>query len=318
MKRTPLIFAEAYDKYAQKTVETIALQDLLSAEGRNKCKDLIEITDANYVPLEETITDVIVVDGKIVVKPVSKTIHIPPAHVPSTDANNGPLAAAPKRGTKRKAAKEIPCPIAECKKVFSKEVLLQGHIERMHSCNSGKVEKACTVCGKKLKGSQSLRDHIYYYHSPKSCEVCDEQFPGMIFFVENLCTYLVCHFHWLFLGAYLYYYHKNKFHTVSVFCDVCGTEFKSKEKLRVHKINKHLKDEQKPYVCSLCGKGYAHKTKLESHQMNVHIRSRPYKCRLESCDADFNELANRNAHERNVHQFDFKKILSEAEIEVPM
>ena len=107
----------------------------------------------------------------------------------------------------------------------------------------------------------------------------------------------------LFLATFA----RNKEHPTTVFCDICGSEFKSKEKLRVHKINKHLSDEQKPYVCSICGKGYAHKTKLESHQMNVHIRSRPYKCRLDSCDADFNELANRNAHERNVHQFRFPK-----------
>jgi uncharacterized Zn-finger protein len=93
-----------------------------------------------------------------------------------------------------------------------------------------------------------------------------------------------------------------------VYCDLCGENFKTKEKLRVHKINKHLSEHQKPYVCTICGRGYAHKTKLESHQMNMHIRSRPFKCRLSACDADFNELANRNAHEKNVHQVDFRKV----------
>ena len=70
-------------------------------------------------------------------------------------------------------------------------------------------------------------------------------------------------------------------HGATVFCELCNQGFRTKEKLRVHKINKHLEDEQKPYVCSICGKGYAHKTKLESHQMNVHIRSRPFKCRAD-------------------------------------
>ena len=113
-----------------------------------------------------------------------------------------------------------------------------------------------------------------------------------------------------FPGAYLYYYHRNKEHAATVFCDICNVGFKTKEKLRVHKINKHLTDDQKPYVCSICGKGYAHKTKLESHQMNVHIRSRPYKCRADqNCGSDFNELANRNAHEKNVHQFDYKTMM---------
>ncbi len=98
-------------------------------------------------------------------------------------------------------------------------------------------------------------------------------------------------------------------HYALLYCDLCGEEFKGKEKLRVHKINKHLENHQKPYVCAICGKGFAYKTKLQSHQMNVHIRSRPYKCRLEGCEADFNELANRNTHERRVHNFNYRKIV---------
>ena len=42
-----------------------------------------------------------------------------------------------------------------------------------------------------------------------------------------------------FPGAYLYYYHRNKEHAATVFCDMCNIGFKTKEKLRVHKINKH-------------------------------------------------------------------------------
>jgi hypothetical protein len=67
-------FPDSYTKYAQRTIETIALQDLMSLGGREKCKEFIEITDANYVPTaqaasfsEETITDVVLVDGKIIV-----------------------------------------------------------------------------------------------------------------------------------------------------------------------------------------------------------------------------------------------------------
>ena len=268
-------FSDSFNKYAEKTIETIALQDLLNNKGRSKCKDLLEISDINYVPnaTEETVTDVVLVDGKIVLTPtVTKTVHLPPA----------------KRGPKKKPPKEIPCPYQDCRKVFNKDTLLQGHIDRMHVEIKEGEEKTCSTCSKTLKNNQSLRDHIYYYHTPKTCDICEKEFPG----------------------AYLFYYHKNKEHATVVFCDVCGDEFKTKEKLRVHKINKHLSDDQKPYVCSICGKGYAHKTKLESHQMNVHIRSRPFKCRVSDCDADFNELANRNAHERNVHQFDFKAVNS--------
>ena len=74
-----------------------------------------------------------------------------------------------------------------------------------------------------------------------------------------------------FPGAYQFYYHNSKVHSEVHKCDVCGQEFKGREKLKVHKINKHLEDHQKPYVCSLCGKGYAHKTKLQSHQVSKII-----------------------------------------------
>ena len=163
------LMKEAYDKYSEYTVETIALQDLQTNQvGRSKCKDLIEVTDANYLPAtEETVTDVVVVDGKILTTTptVTKTIHIPPA----------------KRGpNKKRPAKEIPCP--HCKKTFGKELLLQGHIERMHSSISESSKATCTVCNKTLKGAQTLRDHMYYYHTPKTCNLCNAEFPGTYYF----------------------------------------------------------------------------------------------------------------------------------------
>ena len=33
----------------EKTVETITLKDILNQDGRSKCKDFIEITEANNV-----------------------------------------------------------------------------------------------------------------------------------------------------------------------------------------------------------------------------------------------------------------------------
>ena len=59
------------------------MQEILQEKGRSKCKDFIEITDANYAPcapIEETVTEVIVteIDGKLVVtenaSAVTKTV----------------------------------------------------------------------------------------------------------------------------------------------------------------------------------------------------------------------------------------------------
>ena len=114
LSKHPLI-EFVYSKYAEKTLETIALNDLLNhQDGRQKCKDFLEMTNANLVPsaTEETITEVVLTDGKILVSSpaVTKLLHLPPA----------------KRGPKKKASKEIACPFEDCKKVFSKEALLQG------------------------------------------------------------------------------------------------------------------------------------------------------------------------------------------------
>ena len=74
----------------------------------------------------------------------------------------------------------------------------------------------------------------------------------------------------LFLATFA----RNKEHPTTVFCDICGSEFKSKEKLRVHKINKHLSDEQKPYVCSICGKdSWAIFCMFEHNTYNAHKTS---------------------------------------------
>jgi uncharacterized membrane protein YvbJ len=48
-----------------------------------------------------------------------------------------------------------------------------------------------------------------------------------------------------FPGAYLLYHHNNKKHAATVSCDICGKSGMRKEKLKGHKINKHMQDHEK-------------------------------------------------------------------------
>lgn len=185
--------------------------------------------------------------------------------------------------------RKFPCTFDGCNMAFIKEASRNAHYARIHAAVDQSASKGCSLCGKVLRGASELKVHIYYHHSQKECKKCNLTFPG----------------------AYTLYYHNARFHSEPQTCDICGQSCKNREKLKKHKINKHMEDHQKPYVCSFCGKGYAEKTKLESHQMNVHIRIRPFKCRLEGCEADFNEMANRNAHEKNVHKYDYKKTMQD-------
>merc|ERR1719483_1342765 len=86
----------------KKTVETIALQDIFNSDGRSKCKDFIEITDANYVPngaADETVTDVVIApDGKVMVTQVM------------------PSAVQAKRGPKKETSKRTA--LSEMQKSF--------------------------------------------------------------------------------------------------------------------------------------------------------------------------------------------------------
>ena len=60
-KKIIIFLSECYDDYSEQTIRTIALQDLQTGTiGRSKCKDLIEVTDANYIQAsEEIVTDVV-------------------------------------------------------------------------------------------------------------------------------------------------------------------------------------------------------------------------------------------------------------------
>ena len=107
---------------------------------------------------------------------------------------------------------------------FAKESQRNGHITRVHTdTGDGKL---CQPCGKVLRGDREYKDHIYYHHSKKECKSCNMTFPG----------------------AYQFYYHNSKIHFEVNTCDICGQDFRGREKLKVHKINKHLEDHQK--VCA--------------------------------------------------------------------
>ena len=93
------------------------------------------------------------------------------------------------------------------------------------SIDGGTFEYDCEHCSKSVRTRKELREHVYYHHTPKKCLWCNIEFPG----------------------AYLYYYHNNKVHFETAECDVCHQKFKGRERLRIHKINKHMKDEEKPY-----------------------------------------------------------------------
>ena len=81
-------------------------------------------------------------------------------------------------------------------------------------------------------------------------------------------------------------------------CEFCARSFSTPQLLKLHIINIHTPDDQKPYRCKTCQKGFCQESKLLAHEY-IHSNEKPYKCRF--CGTGFNNLSNRNHHEKGVH-----------------
>jgi len=272
------IMQETFDMYAKRTCQSLATQEL----G-------IDAADSGSQPAELSAKAVFMDDSRF-------SFHAGKFDKLSAILDLGPTPVRPR--DPKKAEKEvpegrIPCAVDGCNYSFIDVRRMNIHINRMHTgrmtgskvAKRGDGPKPCILCSKVSKDTVDLKRHMMYYHKPCKCQQCGEEFSGLSY-----------------LNA-----HKAKVHTELLTCDVCGIQRKGRGRMRLHKINKHMEEHEKPFICSICGKGFAEKVKLKSHQMSIHIRSRPYKCRIEGCSADFNELANRNSHEKSVHKYDWKK-----------
>ena len=259
-----LLFLDTFDTYATKTCQLLAVQEI-NQKGRETCRELIAQEGDNFydprseksdAELEKSSEEFGGSEG-------SARGRSQGGGIVKVGAD-GQMIKVGDFGKKRKPVrrknltkgdpgdelKAFPCKFESCTRAFDKETERAGHIARVHgkAAQARASTKVCPPCGKMLPGQKELREHLYYHHNKKICDICNVEFPG----------------------AYQFYYHNSKVHSEVHKCDVCGQEFKGREKLKVHKINKHLEDHQKPYVCSLCGRGYAHKTKLQSHQVSYH------------------------------------------------
>jgi len=282
------ILRETFETYAKRTCQNLAVQEL----------GVVGNMSAEAQPAELSATAIMADDTRFSIASGNKdnleqVLNLPPPTRTKKGKVRGPPRQQPLPGERFK------CNIGDCPDIFSDSRGLNQHITRMHSMaplrdTDGRVKgvdgdapppQSCLLCGKLMRDDGDMKRHMYYYHKEVKCKQCGEEF----------------------IGHHLLAAHLSKNHTEMLQCDVCGTECKGRTRLRLHKINKHMEDHQKPFQCTICGKGFAEKMKLKSHQMSLHIRTRPYKCRIEGCTADFNELANRNSHEKTVHKYDYKK-----------
>ncbi|EDS44910.1 zinc finger protein 224 [Culex quinquefasciatus] len=75
-------------------------------------------------------------------------------------------------------------------------------------------------------------------------------------------------------------------------CDVCYRRFKTRQSMKVHQYRMFR---GKKFICSLCGKAFKEKSFLRDHE-NSHRREKPYEC--PKCDARFSIKGSFDAHVR--------------------
>lgn len=205
---------------------------------------------------------------------------------------------------------------------------VQEHSDKYHLryrvVNSREIEEKpfeCLNCFKRFESKKEFLRHQrkMYVDRLHPCPKCDEDFAN----------------HYV-LQRHLKLYHKKKMiiermeelRQESHICCACKKKFESKEQLKTHADEIHLKERHtyegdfqfecevcyrrfktrqsmkvhqyrmfkgKKFICALCGKAFKEKAFLRDHE-NSHRREKPYEC--PKCDARFSIKGSYDAHVR--------------------
>ncbi|XP_070200631.1 zinc finger protein 708-like [Littorina saxatilis] len=142
----------------------------------------------------------------------------------------------------------------------------------------------CSICGKVLANSQTLKRHKIYVHSdsrPFPCSQCSMRFKNRKHLKDHIA-----------------FVHNDERHFP---CSHCPARLKTKVQLNNHIRNKHT--HERPYQCSICSARFKQKGILTTHIKNRHSEDnieckdpddRPYLCR--HCPAQFKLKGSLSTH----------------------
>ena len=135
----------------------------------------------------------------------------------------------------------------------------------------------CEDCGFVGKDKYSVKSHRNFHHDEivLICDICSKDFQG------HLKLKI----------------HRQRLHSKSKECKVCGGNFRN---LLKHTRTMHTTDGEKKYQCDECGKGFVDKTRLRSHIISLHKHEKPFACRF-MCGFSCSSSGNRTKHENARH-----------------
>ena len=193
----------------------------------------------------------------------------------------------------------IQCPQSTIE--FETHLEHKAHLDLMHG---GRFLYVCGICDEVFENSvfkKRHRDEVHVRREKKACPVCGDLFSDVgrhMLSIHKIGEGFRCDECGSMQrneGAL----QKHKLTNHGQFlCEMCPYVSKEKAKLKLHILNIHTKDEDKPFHCTTCGKGLATLQRLRQHEI-THTSLRPHKC--DFCGKDFNDKSNLTSHLKTVH-----------------
>ncbi|XP_058120020.1 zinc finger protein OZF-like [Anopheles ziemanni] len=205
-------------------------------------------------------------------------------------------------------AEDRPFKCTQCHQSYAMECHLKAHMV-------SHVRVSCSICGKELSSSFSLRTHMINMHGNREnliCDSCGKEFRTRQAFDRHVKLHMgvdvteqlqcsLCS-KWLTskraLKVHIKHVHTEAGQTFK--CDLCTQECPNSRALSNHKLRVHVEER---FECEVCGKRFKRQLYLKEH-IALHTGKPLYSCDI--CGATFNSNANKYSHRKNKHPVEWE------------
>uniref|UniRef100_A0AAG5DCZ2 Transcription factor grauzone n=1 Tax=Anopheles atroparvus TaxID=41427 RepID=A0AAG5DCZ2_ANOAO len=205
-------------------------------------------------------------------------------------------------------AEDRPFKCTQCHQTYALECHLKAHMV-------SHVRVKCTICGKELSSSLTLRTHMANLHGTREnhiCESCGKEFRTRQAFDRHVKLHMGINVveqeqcprcsKWLnskrALKEHIKHVHTEAGQTFK--CEQCAHQFPNSRALSDHKLRVHVEER---FECEVCGRRFKRKIYLKEHTA-MHTGKPLYSCDI--CGATFNSKANKYSHRKNKHPVEWE------------
>lgn len=197
--------------------------------------------------------------------------HLETAHIDADNSDDVFMKKAEEYSSKTKTKTESIndiCP--HCSKTFSSRLVLQRHIDKIHS----NIQIQCEECEETFLHQSTKDYHMVKFHGKSRafhCKICDYSCDKKIRFNAHMAK------------------HENP--DVKFPCPICQQQFSSFDTMTMHRGRHKIKD---PFVCEFCLKQFIVKTSYINH-LKLHTGENMHHCA--TCNKSFVKKSSLQRHE---------------------